>query len=109
MIKQELLEIIKKIVSNLDNKFWEKDFPKDKKILLSCVKLQEETGELAWEVLTQLGRARQEKIDNFSNQNLEFEFADVVLSLLVLAEKMDIDINNALKEKLDKIQKRGGF
>ena len=44
------------------------------------MKLQEETGELAWEVLTQLWRARQEKIDNFSNQNLEFEFAYVVLS-----------------------------
>jgi len=108
MITKELLEIIKNIQIKLDNKFKDSAITEKEKILASCVKVSEEVGELSWEVLKNIWIARKEKLDKFSEESLMWEFADSILSILVLAEQMWIDINEALKMKLKKIENRGG-
>jgi len=109
MITKELLEIIKDIQIKLSEKFKDSAITEKEKILASCVKISEEVGELSWEVLKSIGRARKEKLDNISEEDLMWEFADSILSILVLAEQMWIDINKALKMKLKKIEKRWGI
>ena len=104
MITNELLETIKKINRKLKSNSSEN---KNENILASCVKLQEETWELAWEILTFLKRARIKKIENFKFEDLENEFADVIFSLLVLALDTWVDINKAIKNKLEIIKNRG--
>jgi len=108
MITKELLEIIKDINIQLADKFQDLDITEKEKILASCVKVSEEIGELSWEVLKSVWRARKEKLDNFSEESLMWEFADSILFILVLAEQMWIDINKALEMKLKKIENRGG-
>jgi len=76
--------------------------------LASCVKVSEEVWELSGEVLKSIWIARKEKLDNLLKEDLMWEFADSILSILVLAEQMWIDINEALKMKLKKIENRGG-
>ncbi len=106
MISKELLETI----NNINKKLVEKQNydTKNTKILASCVKLQEETWELSREILTFLKITRKKKIDNFSFEDLESEFADVVLSLLVLSNDMWVDINKVIQHKLEIIKDRGG-
>ncbi len=105
MITNELLGTIKKINRKLKSHSSEN---KNENILASCVKLQEETWELSWEILTFLKRARTKKIENFKFEDLENEFADVIFSLLVLALDTWVDINKAIKNKLEIIEERGG-
>ncbi len=106
MIDKKLLETIKIINTNLNKKH--NYDSKNMKILAGCTKLQEEAWELSGEVLTFLKIARKKKIENFKFEDLESEFADVVLSLLVLADDMWVDINKAIQNKLDKIENRWG-
>jgi len=108
MISKELLEIIKKLNLNLDEKFSEAKLNKKEKILASCVKMSEEIWELSGEVLKSIWRARKEKIQNFSKDDLKWEFADSILTILLLAELMEIDVNEALEMKLKKIENRWG-
>lgn len=107
MISKELLEIIDKISLKLEEKFpW---MSRKEKILSHWVKLSEEVWELSWEILKKIWKQRKEKLDNFSEENLKEEFVDVILTALILAKSLEIDINEALKIKLEKIEKRGGI
>jgi NTP pyrophosphatase (non-canonical NTP hydrolase) len=78
-------------------------------VLATCVKISEEVWELSWEVLKSIWQARKEKLESFSKSNLDWEFADVVITTLLLAELLDIDINDAIKMKLKKIEDRWGI
>jgi NTP pyrophosphatase (non-canonical NTP hydrolase) len=49
------------------------------------------------------------RVTVFNEQNLKEEFADVVITTLLLAKSMNLDINECLKLKLDKIKNRGGI
>jgi NTP pyrophosphatase (non-canonical NTP hydrolase) len=71
--------------------------------------MSEEIGELSGEVLKSFWRSRKEKLENFSKDNLKWEFADSILTVLLLAEQMWVDINEALEMKLKKIENRGGI
>ena len=106
MISKELLNIIDWFVNKLNQNNKESLDKKKEIILASSVKLSEEVWELSWEVLKSIGRARKEKLENFSKDNLIWEFADVIFSLLVLAKTMNVDINEALEYKLKKINDR---
>ena len=78
----------------------------DKEIVLArTVKLSEEVGELCNEVLASQGDQRREKLNSYTKEGLEDEFADVILTALVLAEFMKVDIKKALRNKLRKIKK----
>ncbi len=71
-----------------------------------AIKLTEEVGELNEALLSSFGLQRDEKLSRFSEEELEHEFADVMLCVLLLAESMDVDIAKALEEKIKKINKR---
>jgi NTP pyrophosphatase (non-canonical NTP hydrolase) len=78
----------------------------EKRILARTVKLTEELGELCDEVLSFNSMQRKEKLDKHNINNLSDEFADVIITTLLLAEVMDVDIEKALKGKIEKIDKR---
>ena len=79
---------------------------KETMILAELAKIGEEFGELSSEVLAHLSLVRAEKLANHSKESTEGEFADVVLTTLILAQSMSIDIEKSLKDKMKKINKR---
>jgi NTP pyrophosphatase (non-canonical NTP hydrolase) len=78
----------------------------EKRILARTVKLAEEFGELCDEVLGYNSLQRKDKLENRDENNLREEFADVVITTLLLAEVMGVDIEEALTLKMEKINKR---
>ena len=78
----------------------------EKRILARTVKLTEELGELCNEVLAYNSLQRKQKLDNHNKENLPEEFADVVITTLLLAKAMNVDIEKALEKKTEKINKR---
>jgi NTP pyrophosphatase (non-canonical NTP hydrolase) len=102
---KEILEFIELEDRRLREKYG--DYPdSEKRNLARTVKLTEEVGELCSEVLSSSKLQRQEKLDGHGKQELENEFADVVITTLLLAKSMDVDIELALKNKIEKINKR---
>lgn len=79
---------------------------KREEVLARLAKLTEECGELADEVLASDGHQRKEKLADKQNDSLGHELADVLITTLLLAEKMRIDVNVALKKKVGKIDRR---
>ena len=80
----------------------------EKRILARTVKLTEELGELCNEVLAHNSLQRKHKLNNHSKGNLPEEFADVIITTLLLAKALNIDIKKALEKKIEKINKRYG-
>ncbi len=78
----------------------------DKLILARTVKLTEELGELCEEVLLHNSFQRKEKLDIHQKENLPEEFADVIITTLLLAKAMEVDIEKALGKKIEKINNR---
>jgi len=78
----------------------------EKRILARTVKLTEELGELCNEVLAYNSLQRKQKLDNYDKENLPEEFADVIITTLLLAKAMNIDIEKALERKIEKVNKR---
>ena len=78
----------------------------EKRILARAVKLSEEVGELCNEILAFNSMQRTQKLDNRNKENLPEEFADVVLTAMLLAKSMNIDIKTAIENKIAKINKR---
>lgn len=78
----------------------------EKRILARTVKLTEELGELCEEVLAHNSLQRKQKLENHNKENLPEEFADVIITTLLLAKAMNIDIEQAIEKKIEKINKR---
>jgi NTP pyrophosphatase (non-canonical NTP hydrolase) len=78
----------------------------EKRILARTVKLTEELGELCNEVLAHNSLQRKQKLDNHNKENLPEEFADVIITTLLLAKAMNVDIEKALEKKIEKVNKR---
>lgn len=68
------------------------------------VKVSEEVGELADAVLSSFKRQRADKPD--TSGELGSEMADVILAVAVLARGMNVDIETALQDKMEKIINR---
>jgi NTP pyrophosphatase (non-canonical NTP hydrolase) len=81
-------------------------FSKNEFVLSQITKLSEEVGELSSEVLATVGYQRPEKLQNHSKETLEGEFADVLITSLLLAHACNIDVNHALEKKIEKLEKR---
>lgn len=79
---------------------------KEKEILTEAVKLNEEVGELCNDILGVLKLQRKAKQRKFDKRNIYEEFADVIISTIVLAQTSGVDLERALREKLDKIEER---
>lgn len=100
---EELIEFIK-----LQNEFFMKkdNFSSHRECVLAhTTKLMEESGEFANEILTSLGLVRKEKMRENSKE-LAKECADVLIVVFLLAEKLNIDIQDTLKEKIEIIKER---
>jgi NTP pyrophosphatase (non-canonical NTP hydrolase) len=78
----------------------------EKRILTRAVKVSEELGELCQEVLLHNSLQRKEKMAKRSDEKLAEEFADVLITTLLLAKAADINIEKALESKMQKINKR---
>ncbi len=78
--------------------------PQDKKILARTVKLTEELGELCNEVLAHSTLLPKHKLDNHDNENIKEEFADVIITTMLLAKAMGVDMEKALETKIEKIR-----
>lgn len=79
------------------------------RVFARTMKIVEELGELADEILTSMNLQRKSKIATFSQQNVEDEFADVFASLLLLAIELDIDIEEVMKRKIQLTKERFGI
>ncbi|MBN2881083.1 MazG-like family protein [Candidatus Woesearchaeota archaeon] len=77
---------------------------KDRRIMAGMIKITEEVGELSNEVLHLLNYQRQTK-DSVPD-NIKEEFADVLLTVFLLAEVLDVSLENEILKKIEKIKKR---
>ena len=104
MTIQNLTEQYRQI-SNFLNSHWPlKD--EDQRVFARTMKIVEELGELAGEILTSMNLQRKSKIAKFSRENVEDEFADVLASLVLLAIELEIDIAAVMQKKIDFTKKR---
>ena len=68
------------------------------------VKVSEEVGELSDAVLDYFGRQRSDKEHNADE--LALEIADVIIAVSILAKTFNVNVEEALRIKMAKIQKR---
>ena len=101
---KQLLDFVEKENERINNRYPGLD--KDKMILARTVKLGEELGELCNEVLAHHGLQRQGKLEEHHEGKLLDEFADVILTTLLIAKSMNVDIEKALEKKMEKLNKR---
>ena len=104
MNMKQLLEFIDKEKETIEKRFNRLD--KEKRILAQNLKLTEEVGEFTNEVLLKLSLARDEKLENMDKNNINNEFADVIITALVLARTLDIDPERALENRINKLKER---
>lgn len=69
------------------------------------VKIMEELGELSECILASDSMQRIEKLEA-QKSKIDEEVADVLITTLLLAENMNIDVVSGLKRKIEKIKKR---
>lgn len=74
---------------------------KEQRIFARTMKVVEELGELADEILTSMNLQRKSKIAKFSQENVEDELADVMASIVLLAIELKIDLDKVMKKKLE--------
>ncbi len=68
---------------------------------VSILHIVEELGEIARELYNS-----ERKRKEFSKENLEEEFADIIMLLLEFANRKDIDVSAAIERKMDKLRLR---
>lgn len=73
-------------------------------VYATLAKVVEEVGELSEAMLTADALQRSEKLGK--QTKLEYEVADVIISTLILAQALGVDIEKALDEKIAKIRAR---
>jgi len=74
---------------------------KEKDILMKTVKLQEEVGELANEILAVLALQRKSKLAKFQMANLYAEFSDVIIASASSANTLGVDLDRAIRKKME--------
>ncbi len=94
----ELLAEYQLISAFLNNQWPLKN--EDHRVFARTMKIMEELGELSDEILTSMNLQRNTKIEKFSKENVEDEFADVMGSLILLGLELNIDIEKVMKKKI---------
>lgn len=107
MTLKDLTDQYQEISDFLNTKWPLKD--QDHKVFARTMKVVEELGELSDEILTSMNLQRDSKIANFSRQNVEDEFADVLGSLVLLGLELDIDFEKVIKRKIEHTRSRNGL
>lgn len=98
MTIQDLVNEYKKISKFLNERWPLKN--SEQRTFARTMKIMEELGELSDEILTSMNLQRNTKIAQFSHQNIEDEFADVLGSLILLGIELDIDVAEVMKRKI---------
>ena len=98
MTVEELVSEYKHIGEFLNQRWPLKD--NDHRVFARTMKMVEELGELADEILTGMNLQRNSKIAKFSRENVEDEFADVLASLLLLGNELEINVQEVMKRKI---------
>ena len=80
--------------------------PIEREILAQTVKLNEEVGELCNDILSILKMQRKSKLDSFDKRNMYEEFADVIITTMILATTAGVNVERAVSDKLKKIEER---
>lgn len=78
----------------------------NQRVFARTMKIVEELGELADEILTSMNLQRKSKMATFTKENVEDEFADVMASLLLLAIELNIDIEKVMRKKIEYTKER---
>ncbi len=73
---------------------------KNQRVFARTMKVMEELGELSDEILTSMNLSRDSKIAEFSRENVEDEFADVLACVISLAIELDIDVEEVIRRKI---------
>lgn len=105
MISKELTQFIAAESNRLNSNYYA-DYDVEKRVFSATVKMVEEVGELCDAVLKAHKVQRAEKMVDFDKGKLEHEIADVLITTLLIAELMDVDVNEALRTKIKKIEGR---
>lgn len=87
-------------ISDFLNERWPLE-NENQRVFARTMKLLEELGELSDEILTSMNLQRNSKIAAFSRENVEDEFADVLASLILLANELEIDVEKVIKRKIE--------
>jgi NTP pyrophosphatase (non-canonical NTP hydrolase) len=101
-----LLIKLNEIRSELKNRYPGLHQDTDKTRLARMVKLSEEVGELADEILSLQGLQRQEKMAAKMDDDLAKEFGDVFNSLMLLGLELDLDIQSAIVSRVDSMHQK---
>lgn len=72
----------------------------DQRVFARTMKVVEELGELADELLSSMNLQRSSKVIEHSRTKVEDEFADVMGSLVLLAQELKIDIEVVMQRKI---------
>lgn len=80
------------------------DYSERERVFARTIKLGEEYGELCDAMMASVGDQRKSKLSDWKVDNLEGEFADVLIVTFLLAKAMNVDIMSALAEKIEKIR-----
>ena len=99
----ELIEFAKVEHERLVTHFGVKNNPKTRYTMFA--KVVEEVGELSEAILINDGIQRKDKLSK-SKKELEGEFADVILTTMILAQELNVNMDKALTEKIKKIKAR---
>ncbi len=102
---EKLLQFIS-IQDKRIKEYYENYPDQEKRILARTVKLTEELGELCNEILLFSSMQRSAKLKKRKEENLSEEFADVLITTLLLAKAMNVDVEDALEKKMIKVNKR---
>lgn len=101
---EDLIDELKKINQRLLEGYDLED--KRVRILARTAKISEEVGELANELLADLELQRKDKLKDFKSENISKELVDVLFTAFILGITLDIDIEKAIKERLNDINNR---
>lgn len=69
-------------------------------------KVIEEIGELFHEFLSHKGYQKKDKLNNLDKKEIQKEFADVIITILIMAKRFDVNIEEAIKIKIEDIKNR---
>jgi NTP pyrophosphatase (non-canonical NTP hydrolase) len=102
----ELTDFAKNEHKRLVTHYEVKSNPKTKYTMFA--KMVEEVGELSEAILTHDNLQRKDKLEKAKIEltELEGEFADVILTTMILAQELNVDMDKALTEKIKKIKAR---
>jgi len=104
MIDKELTAFLNEATSKLPD--FKNDVGDRERHLIRAAKLTEEVGELNSQILIKHKMARQVKNDAYKEDDLSEELADVLITVFLLARSLDIDVDTALKNRMEKIIER---